>query len=426
MTAYDDQTPDEALVPTGVRAAAGWTWRILLVAAGVYALLQLLSAFEVLVVPVLVALLLVAFLAVRDLVSRRAASDEAPARAGLPRGPASLLAILVALLVVAGLIALIGQQMSSGFSDLRTQSEGWDQLRETSRPARCTWTAHQLDRLIDQRTARSGTTATGWPRAPSGWAPRRWTSGPASSSCCSARSSSCPAGAHLALGRRPVPRGARPRVDGAGVRAWATLTSYVRATVVVAVVDGAGVGIVGAGRPAGAAARRPGPPRRVRPRRRCAGHGSSPSWWPWSPGPVVAALMLAGVVAVQQTGVACAATVPDGSRGAGAPARGVSCPSGPGCCSPGIPGAPSAAPISAVADAVAFFLVNGEPDAGRRDGAEPLAAPGLVPAAAPAGGTRTFPARNRPSRRRIPSRSRRPGRHPVAEPQPDPDVELGP
>jgi predicted PurR-regulated permease PerM len=46
---------------------------------------------------------------------------------------------------------------------------------------------------------------------------------------------------------RLFPRDARLKVDGAGVRAWATLTAYVRATVIVAAVDGAGVTLVALG-----------------------------------------------------------------------------------------------------------------------------------------------------------------------------------
>jgi predicted PurR-regulated permease PerM len=42
------------------------------------------------------------------------------------------------------------------------------------------------------------------------------------------------------------PRNARPRVDGAAVRAWATLTAYVRATVIVAAVDAIGIGAAAA------------------------------------------------------------------------------------------------------------------------------------------------------------------------------------
>ena len=39
------------------------------------------------------------------------------------------------------------------------------------------------------------------------------------------------------------PRGSRNRVDGAGLRGWHTLISYVRATLAVAFVDAVGVGI---------------------------------------------------------------------------------------------------------------------------------------------------------------------------------------
>jgi predicted PurR-regulated permease PerM len=45
---------------------------------------------------------------------------------------------------------------------------------------------------------------------------------------------------------RLFPRGARPRVGGAAVRAWATLTAYVRATVIVAAVDAVGIGVAAA------------------------------------------------------------------------------------------------------------------------------------------------------------------------------------
>ena len=56
------QLDDADTVPVGVRAAAGWAWRMLVVGVAVYYLLRLLSLFEVLVVPVLVAVLVVAFL----------------------------------------------------------------------------------------------------------------------------------------------------------------------------------------------------------------------------------------------------------------------------------------------------------------------------------------------------------------------------
>jgi predicted PurR-regulated permease PerM len=58
----DSKVEDEQLVSVGLRAAAGWTWRIIVVGVGIYLLLRVLDIFKVLVVPVLFALLLVALL----------------------------------------------------------------------------------------------------------------------------------------------------------------------------------------------------------------------------------------------------------------------------------------------------------------------------------------------------------------------------
>src|SRR3954464_13831002 len=89
---------DGDLVPLGLRASAAWTWRILMVAAGIYLLLRLLAEFKVLVVPVLVALLVVALV--------RPLADLGVRRFGLHRALASILTLLFVLLLLAGLIAL--------------------------------------------------------------------------------------------------------------------------------------------------------------------------------------------------------------------------------------------------------------------------------------------------------------------------------
>ncbi len=239
---------DHELVPVNLRAAAAWTWRALVVAAGVYALLQLLAAFEVLVVPVLVSLLLVALL--KPLVDLMAAAPY-PAdrpRPGLPRGLAALLAILLALLIVAGLVALIGQQISSGFEDLRSQTvQGWQKLQNDLANSPLHLTSGQLARWVNEATAgiqnNSGRLVTGAVQVGS-------------------TAADIVTGFFIVLfstyfclsggGRiwawlvRLFPRTARDRVDGAGLRAWATLTSYVRATLIVAMVDGIGAGLVAA------------------------------------------------------------------------------------------------------------------------------------------------------------------------------------
>src|SRR5690349_10611449 len=54
-------TPDGA-VPMGLRTAAAWSWRLIVVLAGLYVLLRALATIAVVVVPVIVALLLAALL----------------------------------------------------------------------------------------------------------------------------------------------------------------------------------------------------------------------------------------------------------------------------------------------------------------------------------------------------------------------------
>jgi predicted PurR-regulated permease PerM len=234
---------DADILPAGLRAAAGWSWRMLVVGVAIYYLLRVLSLFEVLVVPVLVAVLLVAFLKpFVDLVS------AGPGRPGAPRGLASIAAIVMSLLLIAGLVTLIGQQVSTGFPSLRAQAvDGWRELQRFLAESPLHLTNSQLSQYIDRAGAQlqansdqlvSGALQVGSTAADIG------------------------AGFFIVLFStffflsggdriwawvvRLFPRTSRARVNGAGVRAWATLTAYVRATVVVAIVDGAGVGIAAA------------------------------------------------------------------------------------------------------------------------------------------------------------------------------------
>jgi predicted PurR-regulated permease PerM len=240
---------DADLVPIGLRAAAGWTWRMVVVGLGLYLLLRLMDTFKVLLVPVLVALLLVALLRpLVDLMTARPASEDRTARAGLPKAIASLAALLLALAVVAGLVTLIGQQISTGFSDLQTQAVGgWHELQRQLAASPLHLTSEQIGQFVDQAAAgvqgNGNRVVTGAVRVGS-------------------TAADIGTGFFIVLFStyfflsggdriwawvvRLFPRTARERVDGAGIRAWSTLTSYVRATVVVALVDGIGVGVVAA------------------------------------------------------------------------------------------------------------------------------------------------------------------------------------
>ena len=237
------QLDDADTVPVGVRAAAGWAWRMLVVGVAVYYLLRLLSLFEVLVVPVLVAVLVVAFLKpFVDLVS------AGRGRPGVPRGVAALSAILLALLVIAGLITLIGQQVTTGFPTLQSQAvDGWRQLQQTLAESPLHLTNSQISQYVDRAIAEARANSN---RLVSGALQVGSTAADIGTGFFIVLFSTffmLSGGDRIwAWVVRLFPRTARSRVNGAGVRAWATLTAYVRATVIVAITDGAGVGIAAA------------------------------------------------------------------------------------------------------------------------------------------------------------------------------------
>lgn len=223
-------------VPRGVRLAAAWSWRLLLIAAAVWVVLWLLGRLSVVLVPVVVALL---FAAAGSPVADRLQ------RWGLPRGPATLVVVLGGIAVIGGLVALITQQVSSGFSDLRTSFD--DSLSQLQR-----WlidlglSQDQLDSMF----ARVRDSVRGGDSGSLGGQVLRVT----------ATAGHVVAGVFIALfatiffiydGRRIwswiaglFPTAARGRVQGSGERAWVVLTSYVRATFLIALVDAVGISLV--------------------------------------------------------------------------------------------------------------------------------------------------------------------------------------
>jgi predicted PurR-regulated permease PerM len=227
--------PDDA-VPIGVRVASSWAWRLLLIGLFLYVLMRVLGYFRLLVIPLLVALLVVALVKpVTDMFER--------ARMG--RALSSLLTVLGVLAVVGGLIALVGTQIASGFPELQRQAgAGLTQVQEwlAGPPLRISTSdlAAYLERAKDSLTARQSTVVNG------------------------ALAATTTAG-HVVTGFfltlfatffflahgasiwtwlvRLFPRAARDAVDDASRLGWVTLTSFVRATVIVALVDAIGIGV---------------------------------------------------------------------------------------------------------------------------------------------------------------------------------------
>ena len=225
----------ETAVPNALRVASAWSWRLIVVLAGVYALLYAMSYIAVVVVPVIVALLLAALLqpGAANLVRR-----------GWPRSLAATAMLLVGLAVVSGIITLVVERFTAGFNDLAEQvSEGIGQV-QTFVVRTFPITRGQLENAVQQLQE---TLVANQDNLASGALTTATTVGHVFT------------GIVLALftlffflkdGRSIwlwlvglFPADSRAYIDEAARRSWRTLISYVRATVIVAAVDAIGIGI---------------------------------------------------------------------------------------------------------------------------------------------------------------------------------------
>lgn len=228
--------PAEEQVPIGVRAAAAWSWRLLVIAAAGALIVYVIADLQLVLAPVAIAVLLAGLLQpVAAWLRRR----------GLPQTLAALIVLFGGIGVVAGVLSLAVAALSQGFGDLADSAgEGIDQVRTWLTDGPLNLSQRQLDDLVRQgQDSLSNNRDT-------------FTSG--------ALSTALTLG-HLVTGLLLMlftlffllrdgrviwlwlvgllPHGARHDVDGAASIAWKTLISYVRATGVVAFSDAAGVGI---------------------------------------------------------------------------------------------------------------------------------------------------------------------------------------
>jgi predicted PurR-regulated permease PerM len=198
--------------------------------------LQVFAVLSVVLVPVIVGLLLTA--AASPMVDRLQGW-------GWPRGLATLLVILAGIVALVALIALVAQQFTSGFGDLRDSfNDSLDKL--TDYLINLGLSQHQLNDFFGKvQDAVSG----------SGQGDVGGTVLKASTTA-----GHLLAGLFITLfstifltydGRRIwrwfvrlFPEPARDRVHGSGEKAWAVLTAYVRATVVIAFTDAVGISLI--------------------------------------------------------------------------------------------------------------------------------------------------------------------------------------
>ncbi len=209
---------------------------LLIIAATLWVLGQVVARLVIVVVPVAVALLLAALFA---------PGVSLLVRWGLPRALATLTVLLVGLALVGGLVYFMIAAVVAGLPDLRSRlDESYTQVRDWLSTGPLGMSGDQLDTML----------ADG----------KNWFSEHRSDLASGALGALSTAGvllAGLALvvfvlifflhdGNRmwrvlvsPFPESARDRVDNAGRRAFRDLTAYVRATVLVAMIDAVGIGI---------------------------------------------------------------------------------------------------------------------------------------------------------------------------------------
>ncbi|MEU1181644.1 AI-2E family transporter [Streptomyces sp. NPDC005820] len=229
--------PDPAqAVPWGVRVAAEAGWRLLVLAGTVWVLIKVISAVQLVVLAFVVALLLTALL--EPTVARLK-------RMGVPRGPATALTAILGFVVIGLMGWFVTWQVMENIDNLSDQvQDGIEDLRR--------WLLNSPFHVTDKQI--------------NGIAKNlREAIGANTDSITSAGLEGVTVvvealtGILLAFfstlfllydGKRIwewtlklVPAAARPGVAGAGPRAWATLTAYVRGTVVVALIDAIFIGL---------------------------------------------------------------------------------------------------------------------------------------------------------------------------------------
>lgn len=230
-----------AQVPWGIDLAAAWSWRVLVIAAAVLGLGWTLAYFAVITLPLVVALLITALVSpvVRWL-----------HRSGLPKALATGLVVLLGLASVSLLLTFVGQQVVEGATDLATSvATGLGQIKDWLRTGPLGITDSQLSTWIDD-AQQAITTST-----KDGQVVNHVTEVGTAVGHVLAGFFIILFATYFFLADgdriwswlvRLAPRAARESVDGSGRVAWISLTQFVRATVIVALADAIGIGIVAA------------------------------------------------------------------------------------------------------------------------------------------------------------------------------------
>src|SRR5690625_3333194 len=224
-------------VPYAVRLSASWIWRVLIIAAGIGGLLWVMGLFKTIVVPVLVALLLTVLL--------RPISQFMVRKGRLPNTLATAITVLGLIAVVAGLLAVAGREIVTGVGELWGKAQaGFEETLRWLAEGPLQLSTDDLEKYLDQITETLGNNTS---TIVSGAMSATTTIGHVL------------AGALITLfclfffvleGDRiwhwcvnVFPKRGQERVHQAALRGWITLRGYARMQIIVAAVDGLGIGI---------------------------------------------------------------------------------------------------------------------------------------------------------------------------------------
>lgn len=219
-------------VPVAVRAAADWSWRLIVIAAALALIGAIAWQLRLVVFAVIVGLLLAALLGplVRWLRS-----------AGWGRGVSAAAVFVAFLIVLSGTLTVVGNAVGGQFGDVVERAgEGLVSIREWFAGPPFQLTEEQIDEWVDRLTDAMGQ------------GEESITEGAVSTAGAAVEVITGMVLAFFSLLLflydgdriwawlvRTFPRASRSRADGAGRQAWRTLTSYVRGTTLVALFDGA-------------------------------------------------------------------------------------------------------------------------------------------------------------------------------------------
>jgi putative heme transporter len=239
-----------ATVPRGLQVAAAWSWRVILVVILLWGIAWLVRYLSEVFIPIAVAILLTALMV-------PAAEALKKGRWGLPRGAATAITVIGAVALIVGALILIGGQIAGQGAELSNNVvNGFNKLSDWLNTGPLTEWLRNGPLHLNAAWLDSST----WVTRITDFLKESGSSIATYAAEFGTQVGHFFAGLALALfalfyfiydGRgiftfllRFVPRTSRDRVDQAALRGWRSLSSYVRATILVALVDSIGVLIV--------------------------------------------------------------------------------------------------------------------------------------------------------------------------------------